>query len=299
MLTLYSFLQQAFLFVRGLVVKAARSDYRDKVVMVCAGLVCAVVTLTSGGFGGGGKNALTVFAETASSIMEEEMPEEDEVITEAEVQIELTDSIREGQQIVGDLLKEDIRGQEEDQIEITEKRQMLQVEIQDVEVTDAVSAAGEAAVIYAGRGKIKKGEESQTEQLQAEQEVSGMVQYSEDDYQVLLKIVQAEAGICDEKGKILVANVVLNRVKSSAFPDTIREVVYQRSQFSPVSNGSINTCKVTEETIDCVNRALNGEDYSEGALYFMYRSGSTSRSARWFDTHLTYLFSYERHEFFK
>ena len=120
-----------------------------------------------------------------------------------------------------------------------------------------------------------------------------------EDYQTLLRIVEAEAGVCDSKGKILVANVVLNRVGSDEFPDTIRDVVYQPSQFSPVSNGSINTCKVTAQTLECVNRALAGEDYSQGALYFMNRSASRTGAVHWFDGRLTYLFSHERHEFFK
>ena len=98
-----------------------------------------------------------------------------------------------------------------------------------------------------------------------------------EDYQTLLRIVEAEAGVCDSKGKILVANVVLNRVRSGEFPNTIREVVYQPSQFSPVSNGSINTCQVTSQTIECVRRALEGEDYSQGALYFMNRGGFRKR----------------------
>ena len=122
---------------------------------------------------------------------------------------------------------------------------------------------------------------------------------SDDDYQVLLRIVQAEAGVCDEKGKILVANVVLNRVKSQEFPDSVRSVVYEPSQFSPVSDGSINSVKVTEETKECVNRALEGEDYSDGALYFMNRRGSRSRAVSWFDSHLTNLFRHQNHEFFK
>ena len=65
---------------------------------------------------------------------------------------------------------------------------------------------------------------------------------SEADYDALLKIVQAEAGNEDEKGKMLVAGVVLNRVKDERFPDTVTEVVMQQEngvyQFSPVANGS-------------------------------------------------------------
>ena len=120
-----------------------------------------------------------------------------------------------------------------------------------------------------------------------------------EDYQTLLRIVEAEAGVCDSKGKILVANVVLNRVRSGEFPNTIREVVYQPSQFSPVSNGSINTCQVTSQTIECVRRALEGEDYSQGALYFMNRGASESGAVSWFDGRLTFLFRHGGHEFFK
>ncbi len=125
------------------------------------------------------------------------------------------------------------------------------------------------------------------------------ISLSGEDYQTLLRIVEAEAGVCDSKGKILVANVVLNRVRSGEFPNTVREVVYQPSQFSPVSNGSINTCKVTSQTIECVRRALAGEDYSQGALYFMNRGAARSGAVSWFDGRLTFLFRHGGHEFFK
>lgn len=68
---------------------------------------------------------------------------------------------------------------------------------------------------------------------------------SDEDYQVLLRIVQAEAGVCDEKGKILVADVIINRVLSESFLEGVKGVVYQGSQFQPVSNGRINSVKVT------------------------------------------------------
>ncbi len=101
------------------------------------------------------------------------------------------------------------------------------------------------------------------------------------------------------QGRILVANVILNRVRNPEFPDNITDVVYQRSQFSPVIDGSINTCKVMPETVEAVNRALAGEDYSRGALYFMNRGRSQSRNVSWFDGKLTFLFHHDGHEFFK
>ena len=94
------------------------------------------------------------------------------------------------------------------------------------------------------------------------------------------------------------ADVIINRVLSKRFPNTVKGVVYQRSQFQPVSNGRINSVKVTPDTIRCVDRALDGEDYSNGALYFMNRQAS-GRQASWFDSSLTYLFAHGGHEFFK
>jgi N-acetylmuramoyl-L-alanine amidase len=135
----------------------------------------------------------------------------------------------------------------------------------------------------------------------AEAEVSGKGAYSlsAEDYRVLQRIVEAEAGGCDMTGRILVANVVLNRVQSDEFPDNVTDVVYQKSQFSPVRDGNIDRCTVTDKTVEAVDRALAGEDYSQGALYFMNRSASYSRNVRWFDGKLTYLFQHGGHEFFR
>lgn len=122
------------------------------------------------------------------------------------------------------------------------------------------------------------------------------------DYDTLLRIVEAEAGGEDENGKLLVANVVLNRVKNDSFPDTVTEVVYQREngicQFSPVSDGRIDTVEVSAETKAAVERAVMGEDISRGALYFVSRKAAAESRMRWFDTHLTWLFAYGGHEFF-
>ena len=122
------------------------------------------------------------------------------------------------------------------------------------------------------------------------------------DYEALLRIVEAEAGCEDVRGRILVANVVLNRVEDEAFPDSVEAVVFQkengRCQFSPISDGRYYSVKVSKETREAVERAVAGEDYSDGALYFAARSHADPDRMRWFDTHLTRLFSYGGHEFF-
>ena len=134
-------------------------------------------------------------------------------------------------------------------------------------------------------------------------EQSFCIPVSDQDIDTLLRIVEAEAGGEDRKGKLLVANVVINRVKNKKFPDNVTDVVYQReqnvTQFSPVSNGTINKVKISDETKDVVYRALRGEDVSQGALFFMARKYADPANAQWFDNHLTYLFTYGGHDFYK
>ena len=119
------------------------------------------------------------------------------------------------------------------------------------------------------------------------------IDVSEKDLETLMRIVEAEAGGEDRKGKLLVANVVINRVRNKRFPNNVTDVVYQKAknvtQFSPVSNGFINQVKISEETRDVVYSALKGEDVSNGALFFMARKLASPENAEWFDSNLTFL----------
>lgn len=125
---------------------------------------------------------------------------------------------------------------------------------------------------------------------------------SERDMELLLRIVEAEAGCEDEDGRILVANVVLNRMESELFPDSVAEVVLQTnngvSQFSPVSSGSIWTVEISEETREAVEKALEGENISQGALFFAARKYADSKRMKWFDEKLDFLFEHGGHDFF-
>ncbi len=125
---------------------------------------------------------------------------------------------------------------------------------------------------------------------------------TEEDKEVLLRIVEAEATCEDIKGRMLVANVILNRVVSERFPDSITEVVFQNNgetyQFAPIKDGRYWSVTVSEETIEAVERVLAGEDVSKGALFFAARSMARKSAMRWFDTSLKYLFRHGVHEFF-
>lgn len=125
---------------------------------------------------------------------------------------------------------------------------------------------------------------------------------SPDDYNTLLRLVEAEATGGDVTSKMIVAGVVLNRVADPRFPDTISDVIWQKvggtAQFQPTQDGRIYNCVVTESTIEAVDRVLAGEDYSQGALFFLARTSSEASSAAWFDSSLVKLFEYGGHEYY-
>lgn len=124
---------------------------------------------------------------------------------------------------------------------------------------------------------------------------------SDEDYDVFLRIVEAEAGTEDLKGRILVANVILNRVKNDEFPDTVTDVVwdyrYGVPQFSPTYDGRIYQVTVTDKTREAVKQALEGVDYSQGALFFVEKEAAEKKNVAWFEKDLQKLFKYGVHDF--
>ena len=277
MLTLHSFLRSVVLFVKSLTVKVTKQMYRSSSVVMAGMMVVAIIAFSANGFGGGGRNALAAPMTEESDAIDkaEEENEGSGLVTEAKVQFGHLNTDSEGQHLAGALLETDVREKQRKQAAAQTQIETLQKQILK-----------------------ERQEEEARKKAEEERRAARRIKYTDEDYQVLLRIVQAEAGICDPKGKILVADVIINRVLSGKFPDSVKAVVYQPSQFQPVSNGTINTVKVTAETIECVDRALAGEDCSNGALYFMNRRASGS-AASWFDRRLTYLFAYDGHEFFR
>lgn len=153
-------------------------------------------------------------------------------------------------------------------------------------------------------GKVKKLVNVRVE-AKKQQEAARAAEFEVKDSEldILLKIVEAEAGGEGLEGKKLVANVVLNRVESDKFPNTVKDVVFQRDggkvQFSPIADGRYNKVKVSDETRKAVAAALAGEDSSQGALFFSARKKANPNSMKWFDKELDWLFQYGNHEFYK
>lgn len=312
-MTWNSFLYEICRLGKGILAKAGRftgAFCRYSVILAAGAVLSAALTILFARLDGEGRTALTVYAETASVIPEGEK-------AETAFQEHPSEMMKEGQELAGITVAEGVfamqRARQQRQEDIEKAKAATQQTKEEGKEETAAKAAKEEAgrVVEAGKQKrdadaageggpgIKAEEPGAKGQEEGARQASAKISCSQKDYEVLQRIVEAEAGICDIRGRILVANVVINRVKSEEFPNTITGVVYQKSQFSPVYDGTLNTCTVTPETVEAVDRALAGEDYSQGALYFMNRRRSRAGNVSWFDNSLTYLFQYDRHEFFK
>lgn len=97
---------------------------------------------------------------------------------------------------------------------------------------------------------------------------------SSSDVYLLARCVYGEARGESYKGQVAVAAVVLNRVRSSSFPNTISGVIYQPGAFSVVSDGQINLTP-NDTALKAARDAMNGWDPTGGCLYY-YNPAKTS-----------------------
>ena len=81
-------------------------------------------------------------------------------------------------------------------------------------------------------------------------------QYSDDEVYLLAQLMYNEAAGEGEAGQIAVAEVVLNRVNSSRFPNTVEEVIYSPGQFA--NNGAIKRRNPSDEMVQLADSVLNG-----------------------------------------
>lgn len=97
------------------------------------------------------------------------------------------------------------------------------------------------------------------------------ISYTASDVDLLARLIMAEAQGESYQAKVAVGGVVVNRVKSSTFPNTISGVIYQTVngyyQFTPVLNGWINR-PADSDSIKAAYEALNGNDPTNGALFY-------------------------------
>jgi len=122
-------------------------------------------------------------------------------------------------------------------------------------------------------------------------------EYSSDDVLWLSRIVEAESAGEPIKGQIAVANVVLNRVKDTNYPNTIPAVIFDRNygvQFQPVANGTIYNTP-SKKCVSAAKRAVNGENYAGRCLYFLNEKIATNM---WIVNNRDYYTTINNHSFY-
>jgi N-acetylmuramoyl-L-alanine amidase len=98
---------------------------------------------------------------------------------------------------------------------------------------------------------------------------------SSSDVYLLAQLVYAESRGEPYKGQVAVAAVVLNRVESSKFPNSIADVIYQSGAFDVVADGQINLAP-DQTALSAARDAVNGWDPSGGALFYYNPNTATS-----------------------
>lgn len=144
--------------------------------------------------------------------------------------------------------------------------------------------------------KPQEKEESSEVKANSYPEFTYSKDWSEEENYLLAKIAMAEAEGCNTQTKALIIMCVLNRVKSNEFPDTIKEVIFQKNQFSPIDNGRWDKVEPNKDCYEAVKAVAEAKyDYSGGAIYFE----SCENENNWHSRNLEFLYKSEEMRFYK
>ena len=124
--------------------------------------------------------------------------------------------------------------------------------------------------------------------------ISGESYYNSDSLYWLSRIISAESGNQSLDGKLAVGTVIMNRVESPLFPNTIYDVIFAPNQFSPASNGSINR-EPNAESVVAAKLILEGVRVGGSSLHFV--NPSTTPNS-WAERNRTYVTTIGAHAFF-
>ncbi len=100
-------------------------------------------------------------------------------------------------------------------------------------------------------------------------------EFSAFEKKLLAKAVYSEARGESFRGQVAVAAVILNRIDHASFPNSVRGVIYQENAFTAVADGQINL-EPDQKAVDAVEKAIQGEDPTHGAVYYYNPKIATS-----------------------
>ncbi len=148
---------------------------------------------------------------------------------------------------------------------------------QDVLLEGNLSGPAACRQLLASSGTVTEaGESVAAKEVFAAAKASANVregaEYSDSTLKLLASIIFCEAGNQPYEGQVAVGAVVMNRVRSDAFPDTVREVIYQKGQFTPAGSGWLDRVVAsegyTDSALQAAKDALAGPNPIGDCLYF-------------------------------
>lgn len=104
----------------------------------------------------------------------------------------------------------------------------------------------------------------------------GYGSFSESEFNLLARIISAEARGESYEGQVAVGAVIMNRIAHPSFPDTLSGVIYQPGAFSCLYDGGVNA-EVADSAYQAAREAINGSDPSGGAIYYYNPVKSTNQ----------------------
>lgn len=152
-------------------------------------------------------------------------------------------------------------------------------DIQEDAVDQTKAAAEEAKRLAEEKAAQEAAAQAEKEaQAQAEQaQVSSAVNASASEQELLAALIFCEAGNQPYDGQVAVGAVVMNRVRSGSFPDTITDVIYQSGQFTPAMTGWLDSVLAsdgyTDSAMQAAANALAGSNPIGDCLYFSTGGG--------------------------
>lgn len=153
----------------------------------------------------------------------------------------------------------------------------------DTSQTASASSSGDSSASYSSDTQTSSSEEtSYTETSSSAQEESSSsdssaVQASSSDLDLLAALIYCEAGNQPYEGQVAVGAVVMNRIASGSYPNSISEVIYQGGQFTPAYSGALASALASGAGagyVGAASDALAGSDPTNGCLYFNNHRGS-------------------------
>lgn len=121
---------------------------------------------------------------------------------------------------------------------------------------------------------------------------------TDEEFEMFCYVLEGEAGGCSDAAKMAVAGVIVNRVQADRFDNTIKKVLTAPNQFTAIKKYYNKSVTPSQSTINCVKRALAGEDGSNGAYYFYSKKYCSDKTAAWFES-LVFCIEIDGQRFFR